>query len=258
MSSRPSARPAARRPLPKAVLFDMDDTIFDHALTCRDALRAVRATYPYFRRLTLDTMWTEYSRLLEAEHPAVLAGTVGPNVVRAERFRRLASLCGQTLTDREATRLSRAYRRQYQAKRRGVSGAKRLLERLHGRTVIGIVTNNQVDEQETKLSFLGIRPLVHFMVVSEGVGVAKPDPRIFRIALDRAGAEPAQTVMVGDSWFSDVVGARSAGIRPVWFNRFHRPRPEPIPVTQVDSFREANRVESALAGNAGELRGPAR
>ncbi len=236
----------------------MDDTIFDHALTCRDALRAVRAAHPYFRRITLDTMWTEYSRLLEEEHPAILAGTVGPDVVRAERFRRLAARCGRTLSDREAARLSRAYRRQYQAKRRGIPGAKRLLERLHGRTVIGIVTNNQVGEQETKLSFLGIRPLVDFMVVSEGVGVAKPDPRIFRIALDRAAAEPAQTVMVGDSWFSDVVGARSAGIRPVWFNRFHRPRPQPIPVAQVDSFRASRRVESALAGNAGEPRGPTR
>jgi HAD superfamily hydrolase (TIGR01509 family) len=44
-------------------------------------------------------------------------------------------------------------------------------------------------------------------------GVEKPDPRLFRLALEQSGAEPSRTVHVGDLYYVDVVGARSAGLR---------------------------------------------
>jgi len=226
----------------------MDDTIFDHSLTCRRALSRLRAREPRLRGRPLDEVWREYSRLLEAVHADVLTGKVAVDVARAERFRRLAEFCGSEVAAGEARALSQDYRAHYQRLRQAVPGVRRLLERLAGRTIVGVVTNNQVVEQEEKLDFLGLRHLVKFMVVSEGVGVAKPDPAIFRIALRRAGARPEETVMIGDSWTSDVAGARSAGIRPVWFNRFHLARPEPWPVEELDSYRSPARAEEALSG----------
>ena len=89
---------------------------------------------------------------------------------------------------------------------------RRLLERLHGRTVLGVVTNNQIAEQEEKVAHFGLNDVIDFLVVSEGVGVSKPDPRIFSLALDRAAAEPGEAVMIGDSWENDILGARGAGI----------------------------------------------
>lgn len=56
---------------------------------------------------------------------------------------------------------------------------------------------------------------IRAIVDSARVGVAKPDPRIFRIALDRAAASPAEAVHAGDSLRSDVDGARGAGIAAV-------------------------------------------
>jgi putative hydrolase of the HAD superfamily len=123
-----------------------------------------------------------------------------------------------------------------------------VLERLRGRTVVGVVTNNEVAEQERKLDHLHLRPFIDFMIVSEGVGVSKPDPGIFLLALEKAKALPEETVMIGDSWTSDVMGARNAGIRPVWFNRFHLARPAPWPVRELDSFRSPTRAEAVLAG----------
>ena len=233
--------------LPKAILFDMDDTIFDHALTCRRALGRLRTTEGILRSRTLDEVWREYMRLLDAVSPYVLAGQITVGEARVERFRQLARLCGGEISREAAAELSRKYRTHYQVLRRTVPGVRHVLERLRGRAVVGVVTNNQVAEQEEKLDYLRLRSLIDFIVVSEGVGVAKPDPQIFRIALERANALPEEAVMIGDSWISDVGGARNAGIRPVWFNRFHLPPPNPWPVRELDSFRSPARAEAALA-----------
>lgn len=238
------------RQLPKAILFDMDDTLFDHALTCRAALRALRAGQPFLQQRPLLALWHEYSRLLEEVHPDVIAGRVSPNRARTERFRLLAEFCRTSITLPQAERLSRTYRSHYQRLRRPVPGARRLLERLHGRAVIGIVTNNQVAEQEEKLAFLRLRELVDVLIVSEGVRASKPDARIFEIALERAGARAREAVMLGDSWANDILGARAAGIRAVWFNRFGQPNPEPNVVAELSSLRDPRLAESVLSSEA--------
>jgi putative hydrolase of the HAD superfamily len=233
----------------------MDDTIFDHSLTCRAALARLRRTEIRLRGLSLLKLWHEYTRLLEAVQPEVFAGRLTVQQARVERFRQLAGICGHAISESTAAEFSQQYRANYQSLRRTVPGVREVLEHLQGRTVIGIVTNNEVPEQEEKLDHFRLRSLVDFMIVSAGVGVAKPDPQIFRLALARAGTRPEETVMIGDSWGSDITGARNTGIRPVWFNRFHLSRPDPWPVPELDSFRSPARVEAVLADEPEE--GPA-
>jgi 5'-nucleotidase len=229
----------------------MDDTIFDHSLTCRRALALLRKSEPALEGRSVDDVWREYSRLLEAVQVDVLSGRVSVEAARTQRFLLLANFCGTSISSADAAGLSRRYRENYLRLRRTVPGIRRILERLRGRAVVGIVTNNQVAEQEEKLDHFRLRPLVDFMVVSEGVGVAKPDPRIFELALEKAGAAPHEAVMIGDSWTSDVVGARNVGIRPVWFNRFRLAAPEPWSVVELESYRVPAHVEAALAGGTG-------
>ncbi|HXQ79453.1 MAG TPA: HAD-IA family hydrolase [Thermoplasmata archaeon] len=248
MADAARARSPRASDLPRAILFDMDDTIFDHSLTCRRSLARVREADPRLRGRPLEALWHEYLRLLEAVQPDVFAGRVTVQESRVERFRQLARFCGSEVSTSSAADLSAEYRAHYLQLRRVVPGARRVLERLQGRTVIGVVTNNEVAEQEEKLDFLKLRSLIDFMVVSAGVGVAKPDPEIFEIALRRARARPKETVMVGDSWRSDVTGARNVGIRPIWFNRFRLSPPDPWPVSELHSFRSPARAEAVLSG----------
>jgi len=230
------------------VLFDLDDTIFDHALTSRAALGRLQRTEPGLRSRDLDEVWREYCRLLEEAHPEVVAGRVTVDESRIERFGRLLAYCGAAAPREEGARLSKEYRGFYRALRRPVPGARALLERIHRRATVGVVSNNQVAEQDEKLAYLGLTPLIDFMIISEAAGVAKPDPRIFELALERGRSAPESAVMIGDSWANDVLGARSAGIRAVWFNRFGAARPDPIEVAEVDSYRRPAAVERILLG----------
>jgi HAD superfamily hydrolase (TIGR01509 family) len=224
----------------------MDDTLFDHSLTCRAALAEVRTEDSRFTSRSLDELWHEYSRLLDDHAPDISAPPSVYTHHRAERFRRLASLCGWTLDPSEAEGISRLYRKKYQRLRRPVPGASDFVRRIAQSARVGMVTNNEYREQREKLRFLGLTDVVDPLVVSAREQVAKPDPHIFEIALDRADALPEETVMVGDSWRNDVLGARAARIRPVWFNRFGLPRPSRHRAEEIRGFRSTDAFATIL------------
>jgi putative hydrolase of the HAD superfamily len=82
---------------------------------------------------------------------------------------------------------------------------------------VGIVSNSD-GRLERRLESIGIAGHFEFVVDSAVVGVSKPDPRIFRKALERAGLEASEVAYVGDYYEVDVVGARAAGMTPVLFD----------------------------------------
>lgn len=65
----------------------------------------------------------------------------------------------------------------------------------------------------------GLEGIFQFVVFSQDYGFEKPDPRLFKIALDKADCLNTQLLHVGDSIMSDILGASNAGIRSVWLNR---------------------------------------
>lgn len=212
------------------VFFDLDDTLFDHTFSVRAGLASLAGPFPPFARQPLARLEDLYATELEAQHPRVLAGELTADEARLARFRTLGGVCGAGDDAVSIERVADTYRAAYLAARRAVPGALALLQALRARAprlCLGVITNNVVDEQLEKLRVLELRPLLDVLVISEEVGVTKPDPAIFRIALARAGCDAAQAVMVGDSWTSDVLGAHAGGLRAVWLNRTARPCPRP-------------------------------
>ncbi len=87
------------------------------------------------------------------------------------------------------------------------------LLREHG--VRAAVISNSNGTVRSILSALGLRSQLEFVLDSGELGIEKPDPRIFEIALGRAGVTPDQAVHIGDLYSIDVLGARSAGIEAI-------------------------------------------
>jgi putative hydrolase of the HAD superfamily len=100
-----------------------------------------------------------------------------------------------------------------------VRGALAVVSRLRGAGYrIGVVSNAQ-GRVERDLESAGFAGLLDAVVDSHLVGVEKPDPRIFGIALERLGADASTAVFVGDVPAIDVSGARAAGIAPLLLDR---------------------------------------
>lgn len=228
-----------------AVLFDLDDTLFDHWACTRDALADVRRRFAVLYSLSADAIETEHKRLLEELHLQVLAGRMTVDEARAERFRRLFARAGGTAGEGAAAEAAAAYRAAYIAAWRPVEGALALLRTLHRRAAIGVVTNNVAAEQRQKIAACGFGPYLDAIVISEDVGIAKPDPRMFGAALDHLRRGPEEAVMVGDAWDTDIAGALAAGVRPIWFNRFGAASAD-RGVTEISSLTPTPRLLSTL------------
>lgn len=89
---------------------------------------------------------------------------------------------------------------------------------LAGDFQLGIIANQHPPVVEAIRDY-GLLPLFGVMAVSEVVGLKKPDPRIFRWALERAGCQPEEAVMIGDRPDNDIAPANGVGMRTIRFRR---------------------------------------
>ena len=106
---------------------------------------------------------------------------------------------------------------------RADEGVNAFLGHLNDRGVPwGIVTNG-ASSQQVKCRAAGLSSLAPFILVSEEVGYAKPDPRIFDAALQSTGlSAPEQVMFVGDNPEVDIDGAKNFGMRAAWVRRGRR------------------------------------
>jgi putative hydrolase of the HAD superfamily len=94
-----------------------------------------------------------------------------------------------------------------------------VLDALAGQMPLALVTNGATRLQHEKLVRAGIDDRFATVVDSETVGIGKPSPAMFEVALDRLGLQRDEVAMVGNDISRDVTGARAARIRPIWVHR---------------------------------------
>jgi putative hydrolase of the HAD superfamily len=119
----------------------------------------------------------------------------------------------------------------------------RALEALRARYRFAVVSNANGTVRE-KLRRVGLAGYFDVILDSHEEGVEKPDPRIFRIALERLGASAEEAVHVGDFYHIDVVGARAAGVRAVLLDPGGSHRDKPVP--RIESLEALGRAVDAL------------
>lgn len=220
----------------KAVLFDLDDTLFDHQYSSRSGLVALMQRYDSLRQASLEELERLHMALLNELHIEVLRGKVSKDDMRAERFRRIFLHYGEQASPAILQEVVMLYRQAYKNARRAICGVVPLLQALHSRVHIAVVTNNALIEQQEKLQVCGLTSLIDTLVASGEVGSIKPESAIFEITLQRIGCSAHEAIMIGDSWSADVIGAHGAGIQAIWFNRGGLPYPELMQVRELRSF----------------------
>jgi putative hydrolase of the HAD superfamily len=94
---------------------------------------------------------------------------------------------------------------------------REVLDALRGRVPLAVVTDAQQANARAELHHVGLLDYFDPVVVSGDHGFRKPDPRLFRLALDGLGVAPADAVYVGNEVRRDVVGGRGVGMRTVLF-----------------------------------------
>jgi putative hydrolase of the HAD superfamily len=159
--------------------------------------------------------------------------------------------------DALADRLAGEFRSRRRARQPMDPEAEVVLGDLARDHALALVTNGAPDVQREKLAGTSLARHFRAVAISVEVGVAKPDPRIFELALERIGVVPAEAVMVGDSLRRDIAGARAAGLRAVWIDRHLGDEgggPLPEPDARIERLSEVRpllaRLDAPAPGGA--------
>lgn len=120
-----------------------------------------------------------------------------------------------------------------------IPGTQELLSYLEPKYRLHIITNGFREVQHTKLSNSGILNYFQTVTNSEDAGVKKPNPQIFNHALQISGAEIDESMMIGDNYEADILGAEAIGFKTICFN-YHRQK-LPHHVVQVLELKELKR-----------------
>lgn len=117
-------------------------------------------------------------------------------------------------------------------------GALETLAFLSKKAQLHIITNGFEEVQYTKLETSGMKDFFTEIITSEEAGVKKPDAGIFHYALQKAGAEAHESLMVGDDPVVDIAGAMAVGMEAVFFNPHFliNPYPEVKEIAQLDAL----------------------
>jgi len=118
-----------------------------------------------------------------------------------------------------ADQLAELYPLERRARYHPFPDAKPTLDDLARDFRLGLITNGPDDLQWEKLERTGLEDRFATVVISREVGVMKPDPAIFQIALDKLSVPAAESVYIGDSLTHDVAGAQAAGMKAIWLSR---------------------------------------
>jgi putative hydrolase of the HAD superfamily len=227
----------------KAVLFDLDDTLFDHQYSRRKGLEFLRTLYTQLAAVSIPELEIEHEKILLSFYYQTLDGSIGMEEARLIRIQRLGERYGIMLQPEEIGRLARDYNSIYEKERRAVPGSAELLRSLREKGLkIGVITNGLLDAQQEKLRICGLDQCIDFMLVSETFGVRKPDPQIFLEGMRLAGAGPEEVIFIGDAWDPDIVGASRCGLKTIWLNRYGFPCPDPQVAVEINSFLPLKKV----------------
>lgn len=219
------------------VLFDADETLF-----CFDAFEGLTLMFAGFGVEFTQADFEEYQRVNKPLWVAYQDGKISAAELQTVRFEPWAAklnVSPQTLNSAFLTAMAQICA--------PLPGARELLSALQGKAKLGIITNGFTELQTVRLQRTGLQHHFDILVISEKVGIAKPDVGIFEHALELMG-HPAreQVLMVGDNPHSDIQGGINAGIHTCWYNVHGYAAPAGItPHYQVSSHQE---LQSLLFG----------
>lgn len=203
----------------KHVFFDLDRTLWDFETNSKETLTELFDEYGLKERdiPLADEFIRVYKKINRELWVKYQNGEISKEDLRKRRFHE-AFLNYQVDEPDTALEFNDRYIEICTQKTNLLPDTLEVLEYLNNKYHLHIITNGFLETQFVKMEKTGIIDYFKAIIVSDGLGYLKPDKRIFDYALRKAEAEIAESVMIGDDYDSDILGARQAGIDQIYLS----------------------------------------
>ena len=227
-------------PRAHAIIFDVDDTLYDLAAPYRRAFAEIFADRP---DLDVDELF-KLSRVKSDEAFELLsAGKITSEDHVVYRVQATYAAFGVEVSRPQALAFLAAYARAQEELALPPETADLLDACVASGLPLGVISNGASDHQRQKMRSLGVMRWVseEHVVISGDIGMPKPEPALYAEMERRLGVSGAGVWYVGDTYETDVVGAKRAGWSCIWLDRRGRPVPDvpeqpDLTVTSVDAL----------------------
>ena len=201
----------------KAVIFDLDDTLFDR--TAAQIRVAKLITQRFSQIFSGQSRNRVVEAFIESERLLTVEFETGAPIddLRLKRSKIFLRFLG--IKEGYADAITDMYVNEYPVVNMPITGAVPLVKKVSKRLPVAVVSNGLPDAQYKKIRAIGLDGIFSCIIISEEVGIRKPNLRIFQHAADLLEVEVSECLYVGDSYANDVVGAKSAVMQSCWFKR---------------------------------------
>lgn len=216
------------------ILFDADNTLLDFTKAERTALEQT------FLALEIPLPEETYDLYVKINHKAwqeYEAGKIESSAIPHKRFRELFYAADINLDSSSASKI---YQDLLGEQTWLVPYAREICDYWSKKASISIITNGFMETQRKRVMASTIRPYISHLIISDEIGVSKPDPTFFSKAFKIINCQnPGEVLVVGDSLSSDILGAMNAGIDCCWYNPQGIVLPEQYSVNyQIDRLEQ--------------------
>ncbi|NOW98209.1 YjjG family noncanonical pyrimidine nucleotidase [Mucilaginibacter sp. SG564] len=222
----------------KHIFFDLDHTIWDFDKNAEETLNELFILHRLqeIGLSSADLFIETYTRNNHELWAQYHVGAITRDELREARFKRTFIQLGLH-PDLIPADFEDAYVRLCPTKTNLFPHAHETLRYLQGKYTLHLISNGFKESQKLKIAGTNLGQYFQHIIVSEDVGVNKPDKAIFEYAVNLAGTNRQESVMIGDSLEADVYGALNYGMDAIFFNPFSAPKPDDVPV-QITHLKE--------------------
>jgi 2-haloacid dehalogenase len=214
--------------------FDADNTLFDYN---KAETTALLKSFQLFNLRFEEGYMDSYRRINQDLWHLLEQQEIKPEVLRVRRFELFLE---DIKMEASVEKLAATYIEQLGLCFDLVDGAYEVLNTLHVKSKIAIVTNGLTAVQRSRLELSPIKTFITELIISEEIGAAKPHAVFFDTAWECTGNPPKNDVLIiGDSLSSDMQGGLNYGIDTCWFNPAGVQRPTDLKITyEIRHLRE--------------------
>jgi len=222
----------------KHIFFDLDHTIWDFDRNAQETLIELYEVYA-LKSLGLHSAQEFIDRYTENNHrlwAKYHLGEITKETLRQERFRSTFLELG-VKPEHVPHQFEDDYVKISPTKTNLFAGAEKVLAYLQKKYQLHIISNGFKETTLTKMDLSGLNPYFTHVIISEDVGVNKPNRIIFEHALAKASAQKVESIMIGDSLEADIRGAQDFGLKAIFFNPLNIEKPADVD-WQISSLEE--------------------